>query len=75
LTLNDSFIFTKAQPSRQEEENHMIVQRYGKNFIFKQLSLKDDSAPYYLLMLKQDPNINKEDFDCFANLLKEILYS
>ncbi len=75
LTLNDSFVFTKAQPSRQEEENHMVVQRYGKNFIFKQLSLKDDSAPYYLLMLKQDPNINKEDFDCFANLLKEILYS
>ncbi len=75
LTLNDSFIFTKAQPSRQEEENHMVVQRYGKNFVFKQLSLKDDSSPYYLLMLKQDPNINKEDFDCFANLLKEILYS
>ena len=52
----------------------MIVQRFGRNFVFKQIKLSEASPPYYLLMLKQDPNINKEDFDSFANLLREILY-
>ncbi|MFX0073884.1 MAG: ADP-ribosylation factor-like protein [Candidatus Hermodarchaeota archaeon] len=75
LTLNDSFVFTEVQPSRKEEENHMVVQRFGRNFLFKQLSLKEGLNPYYLLMLKQDTHINKEDIDCFSNLLTEILYS
>ncbi|NHJ20110.1 MAG: hypothetical protein EAX91_04140 [Candidatus Lokiarchaeota archaeon] len=75
LTLNDSFIFTEVQPSRQEEENHMIVQRFGRNFLFKQLTLKEGINPYYILMLKQDTNINKDDINSFSNLLKEILYS
>ncbi len=75
LTLNDSFIFTEVQPGRQHEENHMIVQRYGRNFIFKQLTFKEGSSPYYILMLKQDTNINKDEIETFANLLKQILYS
>jgi GTPase SAR1 family protein len=75
LTLNDSFVFTQAQPSLQDKEDFMVVQRFGKNFIFKQIKLKDDMTPYYILILKQDPNITKDDFEVFANLLKEILYS
>jgi len=75
LTLNDSFVFTEVQPSREQEENHMVVQRYGRNFLFKQLSFKEGVNPYYILMLKQDTHLNKEDIDCFSNLLKEILYS
>ncbi|NVM46556.1 MAG: hypothetical protein HWN79_16740 [Candidatus Lokiarchaeota archaeon] len=75
LTLNDSFVFTEVQPSRKEEDNHMIVQRFGRNFLFKQLSLKEGINPYYILMLKQDTHINNEDIACFSNLLKEILYS
>ena len=75
LSLNDSFVFTEVQPSREQEENHMVVQRYGRNFIFKQLSFKEDVSPYYILMLKQDTHLNKEDIDCFSNLLKEILYA
>lgn len=75
LTLNDSFVFTEVQPGRREEDDHMVVQRYGRNFLFKQLSLKEGINPYYILMLKQDTHINKEDIACFANLLKEILYS
>ncbi|MHA2287828.1 MAG: ADP-ribosylation factor-like protein [Promethearchaeota archaeon] len=75
LTLNDSFVFTEVQPSRQEDENHMVVQRFGRNFLFKQLSLKEGINPYYILMLKQDTHINKEDIECFSNLLEEILYS
>jgi len=75
LTLNDSFVFTEVQPSREQEENHMVVQRFGRNFIFKQLSFKEGINPYYILMLKQDTHLNKEDIDCFSNLLKEILYA
>jgi len=75
LTLNDSFVFTEVQPSRKDEENHMVVQRFGRNFLFKQLSLKEGISPYYILMLKQDTHINKEDIESFSNLLKEILYS
>ncbi len=75
LSLNDSFIFTEVQPSREQEENHMVVQRFGRNFIFKQLSFKEGVSPYYILMLKQDTHLNKEDIDCFSNLLKEILYA
>ena len=75
LSLNDSFVFTEVQPSREQEEDHMVVQRYGRNFIFKQLSFKEGVSPYYILMLKQDTHLNKEDIDCFSNLLKEILYS
>jgi GTPase SAR1 family protein len=75
LSLNDSFVFTEVQPSREQEEDHMVVQRYGRNFIFKQLSFKEGLSPYYILMLKQDTHLNKEDIDCFSNLLKEILYA
>ena len=72
LTLNDSFQSTSVLENRFE--NRMIVQRFGKNFIFKQITLKKDSAPYYLLLLKEDPVFHKEDFESLSNLLREILY-
>lgn len=72
LTLHDSFQYTGVSESRSE--SRMIVQRFGKNFIFKQITLKKDSAPYYLILLKDDPVFRKEDLEAFANLLKEILY-
>ena len=74
LTLNDSFQFTRVIDGRLEEENKMVVQRFGRNFIFKQLALREGSPPHYILLLKEDPNIEDEDFDSFANLMKEILY-
>jgi GTPase SAR1 family protein len=75
LTLNDSFIFTEVQPGRQQEDNHMVVQRFGRNFVFKQLTFKEGMNPYYILMLKKDTNINKDEIEAFANLLKEIIYN
>jgi len=74
LALNDNLQFTQVLPGKEYDESKMIVQRFDKNFIFKQLSLKEGTPPYYLIMLKQDPNVLKEDFDCFSNLLSEILY-
>jgi GTPase SAR1 family protein len=72
LTLSDSLQYTGVQENRHEDR--MILQRFGKNFIFKQISLKKDSIPYYLLLLKDDPVFQKEDFETFANIMKEILY-
>jgi GTPase SAR1 family protein len=72
LTLNDSFQYTGVMEERFEDR--MIVQRFGKNFMFKQITFKKESAPYYLLLLKNDPVFHKEDFETFANILREILY-
>ena len=72
LTLNDNIQYTGVLENKYEDK--MIVQRFGKNFIFKQITLKKDSTPYYLLLLKEDPVFQKEDFETFANIIKEILY-
>jgi len=72
LTLSDSLQYTGVHDPRFEER--MIVQRFGKNFMFKQIMLKKESSPYYLLLLKDDPVFHKEDFETFARILKEILF-
>ena len=72
LVLNDSFQTTDVMEEKYDDR--MIVQRFGKNFLFKQINLKKGSNPYYLLLQKEDPVFQKEDFESFANLLKEILY-
>jgi GTPase SAR1 family protein len=74
LTLNDSFQFTQVIPGKIEEEGKMVVQRFGRNFIFKTINIRGSSTPFYLLILKGDPDINKEDFDSFANIMTELLY-
>lgn len=72
LTLSDSLQYTGVQENRYEDR--MLLQRFGKNFIFKQITLKKESTPYYLLLLKDDPVFQKEDFETFANIIKEIIY-
>ncbi len=71
LTLNDSFEI----PGGTTASDQMIVQRFGKYFVFKQITFTTGAAPYYMLLLKEDtPDLAKEDYDSFVNLLKEILY-
>jgi hypothetical protein len=72
LTLSDNFPSTSVLENSFEDR--MIVQRFGRNFIFKQITLNRDSSPYYLLLLKDDLVFHKEDFETFAKKLKEILY-
>ncbi|MBY8984218.1 MAG: hypothetical protein KGD65_04050 [Candidatus Lokiarchaeota archaeon] len=72
LVLSDNLQYTGVQENRFEER--MIVQRFGKNFIFKEISLKKSKTHYYLLLLKDDPVFHKEDFETFAEILKEILF-
>ncbi|MFX1363915.1 MAG: ADP-ribosylation factor-like protein [Promethearchaeota archaeon] len=72
LTLHDSFQYTN--PAEDKFGDRMLIQRFGRNFIFKQFELKKDMPPYYLLLVKEEPVFNKEDLESFINLLGEILY-
>ena len=58
-----------------EIEDQMLVKRFDKYFIFKQIPLKAGLPPYYLLVLKADPEFERDDVESFAQLLKEILYT
>ncbi|MHA2006802.1 MAG: ADP-ribosylation factor-like protein [Promethearchaeota archaeon] len=72
LTLHDSFQYTGVMEDRHDDR--MIIQRFGKNFMFKEIILKKGITPYYVLLLKEDPVFHKEDLEAFAKILKEILY-
>lgn len=72
LSLNNSFQ-TSATSEEREQEN-MVIQRYGKFFLFRQFMLREGSPPHYLLLMKANSEFNNDDFNAFVNLLKEILY-
>ena len=73
LSLNNSFHTTTI--SEEKEQENMVIQRYGKYFLFRQFMLgREGSPPYYLLLMKANESFNIDDFNAFVNLLKEILY-
>jgi hypothetical protein len=74
LALNDSFQGREVKPPEGLPEDQMVIQRFGKFFIFKQVPIKKDSPSYYLLLIKNSPDFSQDEFDTFARLLKEILY-
>lgn len=73
LTLNDSFQDTEGFGETQKDES-MLVQRFGKYFLFKQISLKKGTSPYYLLLLKDTPEFKLDHSDTLVSLLKKVLY-
>ncbi|MBY9006242.1 MAG: hypothetical protein KGD63_05750 [Candidatus Lokiarchaeota archaeon] len=76
LTLNDSFkVAEERNDSLKNSENQVMVKRNDKYFIFKQISLKKELSPYYLLLVKDRPEYDKDDIDLLSKLLKEILYT
>jgi GTPase SAR1 family protein len=72
LSLDDSFHYSNN--INEENEDKMIIQRFGKYFLFKRFNLKEGTPPYYLLLSKANPEFNTEELNAFINLLKEILY-
>jgi hypothetical protein len=70
-------IFAKVSYSRPHEdkpEEQMIIQKFGKNFLFKKFSLKQLESDFYFLGCKSgDANFQTEEFQMFVNLIKEIL--
>ena len=72
LSLNDSFLYSEFIYENTEEK--MIIQRFGRFFLFKPFIIKKNGPPYYLLAIREDPDIKKDEYLTLVNLLKEILY-
>ena len=72
LSLNDSFQYSESFDEDPEEK--MIIQRFGRYFLFKPFEIKEDGTPYYLLAIREDPFIKKDEYLTLVKLLKEILY-
>ncbi|MFX0048281.1 MAG: ADP-ribosylation factor-like protein [Candidatus Hermodarchaeota archaeon] len=75
LTLNDVF----EDMGLDQQEDQILVRKKGKYFLFKPVTLKEKTLPYYMLVLKnRDPMgiyfINK-DFDIFAHMFNNLVKS
>jgi GTPase SAR1 family protein len=75
LTLND--VFEDMEIDQQEDQ--IVVRKMGKYFLFKPVSLKTTTLPYYMLVLtSRDPSgihfLNK-DFNIFAYMFNNIVKS
>ena len=75
LTFNDNFQINGLVRS----DDQMLVQRYGKYFLFKQITLKDSVLPYYVLVLTDDNPFDlyfiKREYGTFIRVLKDMLDS
>ncbi|MFO8017697.1 MAG: ADP-ribosylation factor-like protein [Promethearchaeia archaeon] len=76
LTLNDSLKGRELGQGtlKDQADESMVVQRFGKYFLFKQISFETETAPYYLLLLKNTPDFKEEHSESFVSLLKKVLY-
>ncbi len=72
LNLNDS-LETTGPVGGQTMEDQMIIQRFGKHFLFKRFTLIERGTPHYLLLLKDDPSFNQTEFEAFVKILKQII--
>ena len=76
--LEVSEIFDKVSfstPHKETPEDQMMIQKFGKFFLFKKFFIKDIESKFYFLNCKNDSNFNKEELQIFVNLVKEILRS
>ena len=71
MRLNDGF--ERIESIEDQTENHMIFERYGKYFIFKQFKLSEGKIPYYLLICTDEPFLNKDEFNALTKVLQEII--
>ena len=75
LEINDTFNRVQVEEAYEEEdaEDQMMVQRFGKYFMFKKFKLKHGGSDFYVLTCKKDADFKEEEFDIFINLMKEVL--
>jgi len=69
-------IFERASirhPYKEEEEDEMMIRRFGKFFLFKKFQLRGESQQFYFLGCKKDSIFSQEDFEMSVNIIKEIL--
>ncbi|MFX0024513.1 MAG: ADP-ribosylation factor-like protein [Candidatus Hermodarchaeota archaeon] len=71
LRLNDGF--NELENIENQDENHIIVERFGKYFIFKQFRLVEGATPYYILICTNEPFLNKYEFNALVAVLQDII--
>ena len=73
LSLND--IFEEMELENQEDQ--ILLKKSGNHFIFKPVTIKETTLPYYLLGLKKDDPFDidflNKDFNAFVNVFKDIV--
>ena len=73
LSLND--VFEEMELDKQEDQ--ILLKKSGNYFIFKPVTIKETTLPYYLLGLKKytpfDTEFLNEDFNAFVNVFKDIV--
>jgi len=73
LSLND--VFEEMELEKQEDQ--ILLKKSGNYFIFKPVTIKETTLPYYLLGLKKytpfDTEFLNEDFNAFVNVFKDIV--
>ncbi|MBN1800054.1 MAG: hypothetical protein JW891_01020 [Candidatus Lokiarchaeota archaeon] len=73
LALNDSFHKFSNKSPEELANSHMLIQRFGDYFIFKEILIKDNSHEYYIILHKQTSEFNNSYFDTFGSLIQEVL--
>jgi len=75
LTLNDVF----EEMGIEQQEDQIVVRKMGKYFLFKPVTLRETTSPYYMLALKShDPfgiYFMNKDFKAFVNMFNDIVKS
>ena len=72
LNLND--FFSNIDTPENISEDQINIQKFGKYFLFKNLLLEKGKRPYYILMYKEDPDYNSDEYNALVKLLNNILY-
>lgn len=71
LRLNDGFENLKAL--NDDSEIHMVVEKFGKYFIFKKFRIKKQILPYYILLCTTESFLKRSEIEALIQLLREIL--
>jgi len=74
LTLNDVF----EEMGIEQQEDQIVVRKMGNYFLFKPLTLRETTLPYYMLVLKRhnpfDIYFINKDFNAFVNMFSDIVH-
>ncbi|MFX0072299.1 MAG: hypothetical protein ACFFAO_14530, partial [Candidatus Hermodarchaeota archaeon] len=73
FSLNDQF----QLDGMDNNTIHMILERFGNYFLFKDIPIQNKTSPYYIFILKNNNPwelyFSKKEFNTFAKLMKEFI--
>ena len=71
LTLHDSFKDGSGEEPPQLKEEDMVVKRFGKYFMFKEIRFHSGSEPYYLLIANNNQWFDQKEIEEFIKIFEE----